>query len=345
MIRQTLDLSGITPLNRTQIEHLAHVAGRFHSRILFEHRNRTINGKSMLGILSLGATGADPVVLTVEGDDEEAAFAEVEGMLKNGVAPPKDASDALTLIQLIKTRYMQLLPDSLTGIYLHGSLAAGCFQWDSSDIDFLVVVRRPLTLETKMALAETLRSMTQDAPPKGFEMSVILEKYCRDLPYPMPFEMHYSRTHQAAYDRDPAAFCRDMHGEDPDLTAHILDLRAFGKVIFGPGIPRLFGQVKRQDALRAIRYDLDDAQAPERLHGSPVYYVLNLCRAVAYCRDNRVLSKQAGGEWALAHLDASHQPVIQAALNAYGKGLDMFYDRSEAEDFCAQALDEISRAE
>ena len=50
MIKQTLDLSGVTPLNRTQIEHVVHTAGEFASRIIFEHRSRTINGKSMLGI-------------------------------------------------------------------------------------------------------------------------------------------------------------------------------------------------------------------------------------------------------------------------------------------------------
>ena len=77
MIRQTLDLSGVTPLNRAQIEHLVLIAGRFTSRILFEHKNGTINGKSMLGLLSMGVTDHDPVTLIVDGDDEEEAFQEM----------------------------------------------------------------------------------------------------------------------------------------------------------------------------------------------------------------------------------------------------------------------------
>ena len=343
MVKQTLDLSGVTPLNRTQIEHLVHIAGKFNSRILFEHKNRTINGKSMLGILSMGVTGHDPVTLLAEGEDEEEAIQEMKKLLENGVAPPKDATDAARLMQFIKDRYMTLLPDNLVGIYLHGSLAAGCFQWERSDIDFLVVARRPLPVEKKIALVETLYSLTPDAPPAGFEMSVILEKYCRNIPYPIPYELHYSARYKRDYERDARGFCERMHGEDPDLTAHILNLNACGAAIHGPSVNRVFDQVKREDVLRAIRYDVDDAA--DHLHENPVYFVLNLCRAVAFCRENRAMSKKNGGEWALRNLPPDHQRVIQAALNAYETGLGMFYDEGQAEDFCDEALEEIRQAE
>ncbi len=343
MIRQTLDLSGVTPMNRTQIEHFVHIAGQFDSRIIFEHRNRTINGKSMLGILSLGVTEHEPVTLTVEGEDEERAFKAVKTLLENGVAPPKGAADAEQLMQVIKDRYHSILQDNLLGIYLHGSLAAGCFQWERGDIDFLVVARRPLAVEKKIALVETLYSLSPEAPPAGFEMSVILEKYCRNIPYPIPYELHFSNAWKRDYERDAQGFCSRMHGEDPDLTAHILNLHAHGTAVHGPGIPRVFDQVKREDALRAIRFDVDDAES--HLHENPVYFVLNLARAVAYCRENAVLSKKEGGEWALRHMSTDHQRVIQAALNAYETGLGMFYDEGQAEDFRYDALEEIRKAQ
>ena len=92
MIKQTLDLSGVTPFNRTQIEHLVHIAGEFTSRIIFEHRNRTINGKSMLGILSLGMTEHEPVTLIVDG--EEYFFEHVEDISVDL------ASDEIQLVRL-----------------------------------------------------------------------------------------------------------------------------------------------------------------------------------------------------------------------------------------------------
>ena len=39
---------------------------------------------------------------------------------------------------------------------------------------------------------------------------------------------------------------------------------------------------------------------------------------------------------------SAHQRVIQAALNAYETGLGMFYDEGQAEDFCYEALEEMS---
>ena len=89
MIKMMLDLRHITPMNRLQIERLAQVAGNFESRVLLEHRNRVINGKSMLGLLSLGGTGEDPVMITVEGADEEEASRELRRLLEEGILAPQ----------------------------------------------------------------------------------------------------------------------------------------------------------------------------------------------------------------------------------------------------------------
>lgn len=341
MIKFVMDLSAVTPLNRMQTEYLVHLAGRFSSRILFEHKNRTINGKSMLGLLSMGVTGDNPVTLIVEGEDEEQAAQEIKKLLDNGVAPPKESADARALMQRVKERYADLLQGNLVGIYLHGSLAAGCFHWERSDIDFLVVVQNPLPTEKKIALIEALYAMKEEAPPEGFEMSVVTAQACMESSYPMPYELHFSSRWLRDYERDPRGFCERMHGEDPDLTAHVLALHAYGEVLLGPGILRVFASPRREDVLMALRYDWENAA--EHLHENPVYYVLNLCRALAYSREELVLSKKDGGEWALKKLSKSYQGVIQAALNAYCAGRDMFYDRGRAEDFCYDSVEELSQ--
>ena len=108
MIRCSLNLSKITPLNRLQIERMVRLAGRYSSRVLYEHNNRVINGKSMLGLLSMGVTGMDEVILTVEGEDEEAAAEALRLALEEGVAPPKDMSDADKIVQYIKEKYPEI---------------------------------------------------------------------------------------------------------------------------------------------------------------------------------------------------------------------------------------------
>lgn len=45
------------------------------------------------------------------------------------------------ILEQLKAACTNILSTNLTGIYLHGSLALGCFNWDKSDIDFIVVTR------------------------------------------------------------------------------------------------------------------------------------------------------------------------------------------------------------
>ena len=115
-------------------------------------------------------------------------------------------------------------------------------------------------------------------------------------------------------------------------------LAAAGELMSAPN--SIFSLMESAD----LRFpDVEDAEG--HLHENPVYFVLNLARAVAYCRKGKVLSKKEGGEWALRHMSTDHQRVIQAALNAYETGLGMSYDAAQAEDFCDEALEEIRKAE
>ncbi|MDE7298759.1 MAG: DUF4111 domain-containing protein [Lachnospiraceae bacterium] len=86
---------------------------------------------------------------------------------------------------------------NLVGVYVHGSIAFGCFCWENSDIDFLVVTREAPGPEEKEALIRALLELDVQCPQKGLEMSLVLERYCRDFIYPTPFELHFSNAHKA----------------------------------------------------------------------------------------------------------------------------------------------------
>ena len=45
------------------------------------------------------------------------------------------------ILDEIKSTSVQTFEKNLVGIYVHGSLALGCFSWDNSDIDFIVVLK------------------------------------------------------------------------------------------------------------------------------------------------------------------------------------------------------------
>lgn len=222
------------------------------------------------------------------------------------------------LLLAIKTRCQTVLGKTLTGIYIHGSLAFGCFHWERSDIDFLVVVKEPMSQTEKEALLCELLILDENAPPKGLEMSVLLERDCRIFCYPTPFQFHFSRAHRVAARQTPSAFCRTMHGTDYDLAAHITVLRHTGIRLCGPDICNLFAPVPPADYVDSLLRDSMDAKTDG--NENPVYYVLNLCRVLAYLENGYILSKSQGGLWGLTHLPAVFHSDIRAAWQDYEQG-------------------------
>lgn len=208
-----------------------------------------------------------------------------------------------------------ILGEKLSGVYLHGSLAFGCFTWETGDIDFLAVVDSPLTQPEKEALIRILLDMDASAPPKGFEMSVVLRSVCKPFQYPTPFELHFSNAHKRRAEADISAYCREMHGTDADLAAHITVLRSAGRTLLGQPIESVFGEVPRSAYVDSILCDVEGAEA--EVGENLVYVILNLCRVLAYLTEGAVLSKAQGGEWGLTHLPAEEHPLLTAALTAY----------------------------
>lgn len=72
--------------------------------------------------------------------------------------------------------FKEELGDNLVGIYLHGSLAMGCFNPDTSDIDLLLVVADKLTRDHMRRLAKKIITFHDGMPNRqGLELSLVLE--------------------------------------------------------------------------------------------------------------------------------------------------------------------------
>jgi phosphocarrier protein len=63
-------------------------ANRFRSRIQVTRDTRTMDGKSILGILLLAASHGTRLVVTAEGDDEEAAVEALSRLVEGGFGEP-----------------------------------------------------------------------------------------------------------------------------------------------------------------------------------------------------------------------------------------------------------------
>lgn len=234
--------------------------------------------------------------------------------------------DEKDILAQVTSSFQKILKDNLVGIYVHGSIAFNCFHWDRSDIDFIVVTKETPSLQEKIKLLDYLLKIDGSCPPKGLEMSVVLERHCMEFVYPTPFELHFSNAHKAACRADLKKFCETMHGTDKDLAAHFTVIKEVGIKVCGKKIDSVFGMVPKADYMDSIKSDAADAA--KQYDRDPAYTVINLCRVLAYNRGGILLSKDQGILWGMENLPGTYLPVTQAAGQYYHTG-QRFYAEEE----------------
>jgi streptomycin 3"-adenylyltransferase len=249
--------------------------------------------------------------------------------------------DPHSLLAPVVADLAALLGDNLVGVYLHGSLAMGCFHPATSDMDMLIVLDEDIPFAAKRAVVATLMEHEVRLPGKGIEMSAMQRRALDAWRYPPPFLLHYSSGHTQRYLEDPNYLCGGF--EDPDLGAHLTVVYHRGLRLTGEPIAEVFHPIPIADYLAAIWYDLEDIE--EHILAEPVYNVLNLCRTLRYVREGVVGSKAEGGAWARECLSGAHCAVAQAALAAYVSGSKaVALAPEQLTDFARYALEDIRAA-
>lgn len=251
--------------------------------------------------------------------------------------------DAKNQITSLCSRLRLLLHESLVGIYLHGSLAMGCFNPDRSDIDVLVVIDKEMPPDTKWDVVRFLLDVSMR--PFPIEISFLQQSHINPWKHPAPFELHYSEEWRHRYlsklDCETGEPWADTKRVDPDLAAHIVILRHRGVVLYGPPVDSVFPTVPEADYIDAIVNDIDDAI--EWIDSKPVYGILNLCRVLCYLEERQVTSKEEAGEWAFGRVPDEFRSVVRLALQEYRDGTHgaQSYDRETLTRFADHCLDRI----
>lgn len=234
------------------------------------------------------------------------------------------------------------LGDNLSGVYLHGSAALGCYNPAKSDIDFIVTVKNPPSLGEKMNFIREILEIDKIAPEKGLETSVVLEKYCRDFVYPTPFELHFSSSHKPRCISDLEGYCRGMRGTDKDLAAHFTVIKQSGIALYGEAVGRMFCTIPEEYYIDSVMYDIGEAR--ENIHSEPVYTVLNLARSLMYFTDGFVRSKKQGGEDVREIIPPKFKTLVERALEDYtGEKTASFGGDSILTEYADYMLDIINK--
>ena len=243
------------------------------------------------------------------------------------------------LLETFITDSKEVLKENLLGIYLHGSAVMDCFNPDKSDVDLIVVVRDAVPNAKKRAFMDRLVRLNADAPEKGIEMSIVKADVCSPFVYPTPFELHFSVGHLEWFRERPEEYIEKMNGTDKDLAAHFTIIRARGRCLYGVPIGDLFGEVPKKEYLDSIWYNVENAR--EEIGDNPMYLILNLARVLAFAKEDLVLSKKEGGQWAFENLPGIYRPLVLEALREYTESAQGNYDPVLSEQYAVYMLDKI----
>lgn len=216
------------------------------------------------------------------------------------------------------------LSNNLIGIYLHGSLAMGCYYRPKSDLDIVVVVQNQIGADTAKSAGMAIARQADKRPTTGnVELSIITADVAKDIPVPVPFEFHYSTEwHEKTLSGDIEY---DSSKTDIDLLSHLMYVRQRGVVLTGQPIQEVFGGYDWQHFMDAVIDDFEWILEDEHIVETPFYGVLNICRVLQLISENSktVHSKDEGGEWGLHNLPEQYHAIVQQALDAYRSSIEV----------------------
>lgn len=196
-------------------------------------------------------------------------------------------------------------------MYLYGSLAAGDFDPDSSDIDFLVVTRGELSQD----VIAKLENMHTDFAYGDSKWAKKLE----GAYVPLPSLRRYDPGAPAVPTINEGHFYLDRQGSDWIVQRHIL--REHSNTIQGPPLNDYIDPIDPDELRGAVvgilsgwwallLRDPKDLQRP----GYQPYAVLSMCRALYTLQCGTIPSKSEAARWVMSALDGRWSGLIEQAM-------------------------------
>jgi hypothetical protein len=235
------------------------------------------------------------------------------------------------------------LPENLAGVYLTGSLSYDAFEYHSSDIDFTVIVRRPVSTSELGALTKLHRGIEE----RFEEWSRRLE--CSYTPLEMLPSIRPPREGRPWYwGGTRELYAEARYGNEWIINRHFL--HEHGVALHGPAFTTLAGPVDMLEVQKACIRDLFAEWRPKRSDEAwlgnshhQAYFVLNLCRIMHTVCTGLAGPKRVAAGWVKETFDAQWTELVDRALQwRYGLELDR---REEAVAFLDYVISVVSETD
>jgi predicted nucleotidyltransferase len=198
-------------------------------------------------------------------------------------------------------------PDAV-GAYLFGSAALGGLR-PESDLDVLVVSRRPTTRAEKQRLVDRLLAVSGRQTPEGrwrrLELTIVVDE-ALDFQYGDWWRREFESGNVEPWSGTAAV---------TDLTVLIAMVLADGQPLLGPPPAEVLRPVSRRDLAAAMLEGIDSLLGD--LDEDTRNVVLTLARIWSTVATGTIRSKDAAADWALDRLPEEHRPVLARARAIY----------------------------
>ena len=229
--------------------------------------------------------------------------------------PVLTAPDREQLEAVVRLTEGVLGPD-LHGAYLFGSALLGGLKAES-DLDVLVVARRPTTRAEKRRLADGLLARSGARTPAGrrrrIELTIVVRSDVVPWRYPPRFDFQYGDWWRSEFERGDVEPWSTA--ANPDVTVLIAMVLRADASLLGPPPAAVLAPVPHRDLVRALGDVVDPLLAD--LEPDTRNVVLTLARAWSTVETGEIRSKDAAAAWALPLLPEEHRPVLVRAAAIY----------------------------
>lgn len=209
------------------------------------------------------------------------------------------------------------LQEALAGIYVHGSLATGTFYRDSSDLDVLVLVDRPLEPGALATLRRTLRALDAEKPVDGpLEVTILQKRHALNYEHPLIPELQWNSTPDA-------------------IPSQLMHVKQRGVRLTGPPSQDAVGLIPWHAVIASVMEHFEASE--RRIDDAPASVVLGACRTLydVTAAVLTVVDKFAAAEWAIANVPDRFHALIRAAAEEKRTGARGVFKRAAVEDFRA----------
>lgn len=186
-----------------------------------------------------------------------------------------------------------------------------------SDLDILVVSKRPTTEDQQARLVRGLLPISGQTTDKGrwrhIELTIVVQGDVKPWRYPPSFDFLYGDWLRDEFEGGNLAPWPSR--VSPDLAIVLTKVLMASRPIVGPPAAELLAPVPREDRDRAMVDSLDSLLGD--LAWDTRNVILTLARIWMSLATGVVDSKTAAADWVLERLPEAHRPVLARAREIY----------------------------